>query len=106
MTDEKVLHIQTVTLSFAAEDDAIENLDNLNERIRLFITEDIVTENERTKAFDGVVLVADSKHTDLVGTLEEWQRLTDELMESDEESVMGDDGLKIPLPKTEKGYLN
>lgn len=107
MTDEKrTIHIQTVTLMFACEDEAVENLDNLNERIKRFVQQDVILENELTQNFDGVTLVADSKHADLVGTIEDFEALAAQLEDDDDDEVLSDDGLRMPLPKQGKEYLN
>lgn len=105
--EKKTLHIQTVTLTFAANDENIRNLDALNERIKKFVQQDIVEENQEHSLFDGVTLVADSRHDDMVGTLDEFAELADAIANYDEfGSVESDDGLRLPPPPQGKEYLN
>lgn len=105
--DKRTIHIQTVTITFAAEDKNIENLDALNERIEQFVRDDIVRENDETGLYDGVTLVADSKHQDITGTPEDLYALAEEVeAQLDEDYVKTDDGYALPVPKGGKEWLN
>jgi len=107
MSDDKVytMHVQTVVLTFACEDAAIDRLDALNSRIKTFILEDIVKENDIDGRYDGVTLAAESSHDDVVGTAEDFQEMAGLL--GDDDSLVTEQGIRLPKQPTKgKELLN
>jgi hypothetical protein len=104
MSEKRTIHVQTITLTIVAIDDDIDALDAANERIKKFIQSDLPTENDiMSGPYDGLILVADGKHEDVVGTMEEFEAWA---AEDDEGTVNDGEGLVIPMPQTGKEWLN
>lgn len=90
-------HVQRITITLIADDDAIENLENLNNDIRDYIRS-LEGINGNTKRYDGVVLDAVGQHDDV--------ELAPEDLDADPNTVDYDDVFTIPLPKGDKGLIN